>query len=707
MNKRFQTSNAGFSMVQSVIVVAIIGVLAAIGFTHVTQISEGARLTKLESDVAAINQSIQVYLANGGILTDAISFGVWGDPIEQKVIDKLKTRRNQFSAETYSGLKAEMIDKRLAVLMQTDSEAISSEQRAVWNAAENRFEIKTIGKGVKLFYLNAQLAHLDYGIDEGRRSSAINVNDESGWIWAYDDSSSPTNLPGPTLIPTGGTTGDDADGGDTSGDSAGDDGDGEGEELTKLNPPRIDPRSGTYQVTEFPLTVTVINTNTDYPDTWIMVQVNSGGYQRYEGPFTVEPNTSVRAYVTGMTEVFETSSTAYAYYTTKLRTPSFSPWYGRQYPMTDFPMEVTIRNYNDPETFVMYALDDGEYQRYTEPISVPGGTKVSAYIESPDERWERSSTRSGTYEGYKLDLPQPQLYTSAPEFNADVSTITVSAELPADTEPGAAQIQYAITAKDAPAPDRSAFISYAGPISATYDQYPTGFTFYAYAKSLNTEVWNDGPANSVSTSVDFFGVGVAQSTLFVLDFSGSMDQRFFGSSKTRLQVLKEEMDNALGGSDINENDEIGVMLFSSKPWWVSPDGLVEVESSTSLSMYSGTTANKSAISSVINATEDKRYTNYARALEAVGQINPPPAQIIFLTDGAPTVGDGSTADDNNSWFTGLSEIIGLGVPVHTIGVDLKNQSRADRLEYISEQTGGTSQLVGDTNLVPDSWEPPG
>ncbi|MFT5470544.1 MAG: hypothetical protein ACI8UO_005673 [Verrucomicrobiales bacterium] len=115
--------------------------------------------------------------------------------------------------------------------------------------------------------------------------------------------------------------------------------------------------------------------------------------------------------------------------------------------------------------------------------------------------------------------------------------------------------------------------------------------------------------------------------------------------------------------------------------------------------------NKTLINAVVATTEDKRYTNFARVLAAVDQVQPAPEQIIFLTDGAPTVGDGSTEDLDNSWFTGLNEIIGLGIPVHTIGVDLKNQSRLDRLEYISEQTGGTSILVGDPNLVQDSWAP--
>ncbi|MDA7922380.1 hypothetical protein N9B73_11535 [Verrucomicrobiales bacterium] len=50
-------------------------------------------------------------------------------------------------------------------------------------------------------------------------------------------------------------------------------------------------------------------------------------------------------------------------------------------------------------------------------------------------------------------------------------------------------------------------------------------------------------------------------------------------------------------------------------------------------------------------------------------------------------------------------IVALGIPVHAIGVDLRKQSRLDRLDYMSDQTGGTSNLVGDPNLLDDSWEP--
>lgn len=696
----------GFSLVQALAVVVILGIIAYLAIPKATNIRAAAALTKLESDVGTVNQAIKVYLANGGILTDAMSYGVYGDPLEQKVIDKLKTRRNQFSADTFAGLKRDMIDKRLSVRLQTNAETNSNAPRAVWVPGESRFVIQRTGKGVREFYLNSELASLDYGIDEGRRSSAINVNDESGWIWAYDESNATSDRPGPTLIPMGGTTGgdDSGSGGDDHGSASGDDSaDGTVVEIVRLGRPRITPRGGTYPKSAFPLMVTIDNPNPD--DTWLMVSVNYGAYFRYEAPFPAEPNTRIRAYATGDPTLYESSSSDYAYYTTRLNRPSFSPSYRREYPMTDFPLTVTIRNYNDPSTWVMYSLDGGEFQRYSEPFTIEADTTVAAYVQPPDDEWEPSSTRTGTYRGYKVDLGLPRLYATATEFNETVSTILVTAENHPDNAGGSSQLRYAIVEKDAPPPDLSTFLYYLSPVATTYAQYPNGFTFYAYAESLNSEVWNNSALNSLTTSVDFFGVGVAQSTLFILDFSGSMDQQFFGSSDTRLQVVKNEMSKALGGTNIDENDRFGVLIFSSKPWWATPGGLVEIGSGSTLDLYAGTPENKTQIQSVVSATEDKRYTNFLRALQAVDQVQPPPEQIIFLTDGTPTVGDGSNEDLNNDWLAGLSEIVNLGIPVHTIGVDLKNQSRLDRLEYISEQTGGTSNLVGDPNLVPDSWEP--
>ncbi len=701
----------GFSLVELLVILATIGLLAGLGVSRFHNVTKASHSSKLQTDVTTINRAISIYLANGGRLTDAKSFGFSGDPIEQKVLDKLKTRRNSFSSKTYSGVSGEMIDKRVAVRMQTADQAAAGELRAVWDPSSNQFAIQDSGTGVQEFFLNDELASYDYGVDEGRRASSFDVNPDNGWIWSYEEQPMPERGAGPTEIvfvptpdngaPGGGSGGSDPTGG--GGGGGGGAGEEEPEPLRGLARPRITPPSGIYEASAFPLTITVENPNLDAPESWIMVSTNGGTYHYYEGPFKVPANTTVRAYAAGPPDRFTNSSSDYKYYITQLERPSFSPYPGN-YPMTRYPMDVTIYHRNDSSAQVMYAVDDGPYQRYAAPLTVEAGSTLKAYVQSPSSEWVDSDARAGSYSGYKVNLRAPNVATSASEFDENVDTISVTIEQPSGNPDGSSELRYAVTEKDAPKPDITSYGAYTGSFDNTYAEYPNGFTVYAFARSLDEDVWNDGPVRSVTTSVDFFGVGVAKSTLFMLDFSGSMDQKAYQSTLTRLEVLKAEMNIGLAG--LNENDQFGVLIFSSVPHWVTTGGLVKVTSEIqTLKMHQGTEAIKAQVNAVVDDAMDMRYTNFLRALSVVDQISPKPEQIIFLTDGTPTVGDGSTEDLNNDWLAGLAEIIELDIPVHTIGVDLRKQSRLDRLEYISDQTGGTSNLVGDPNLLDDEWAP--
>jgi len=60
---------------------------AVVAFESTQRLRLGATSTKLDSDVAAINQSIKVYLANGGTLDGTTS--------PAAVLEKLKTRRKE------------------------------------------------------------------------------------------------------------------------------------------------------------------------------------------------------------------------------------------------------------------------------------------------------------------------------------------------------------------------------------------------------------------------------------------------------------------------------------------------------------------------------------------------------------------------------------------------------------------------------------
>lgn len=147
-----------FSLMEALITIAILGIVAAGAVQVIPGTNDDAKLSKLESDVAAVNQAVKIYLENGGSL-DGL-----GDP--QAVVDKLKARREKSSAAQFGGLRSGTVDKRLAVQMQTADQASTNATRAIWNAASQRFEITTEGEGgVAWFFFDDTLAAVDFGTE--------------------------------------------------------------------------------------------------------------------------------------------------------------------------------------------------------------------------------------------------------------------------------------------------------------------------------------------------------------------------------------------------------------------------------------------------------------------------------------------------------------------------------------------------------------
>lgn len=372
----FAKGSNAFSLIEGLITVAILGIIATVAFQAYKGTTEGAQLTKLESDVSTVNQAIKVYLANGGDLMDCDT--------PQKVLDKLKTKRQGVDADQFAGLRDSMIDRRLAARLQTAAEAESGAKRAIWSPAESRFVIDSSGaRGVREFYLDASLAQTDYGTED-REDSVIALNANDGWIWAYEDSSG-TPPPGPTVIPLAAVSGgagpiSSSSGGSDSGDDGGDSGtDDSGPpaivvppdpDPVVLDPPVIEPAGGEYSSADFAsgLTVTISNPNTS--STWVMASVNGSDFVQYSTPFDVGPGTTVEAYSDGDPYLWTKSSTVSATYTQAPSAPPiFAAFCGG--PLSDAGVIV---------------LDGGELKLSHDESGVLGSVAIG-----PDSSWNISN----------------------------------------------------------------------------------------------------------------------------------------------------------------------------------------------------------------------------------------------------------------------------------------------------------------------------
>ncbi|MEM1296115.1 MAG: choice-of-anchor K domain-containing protein [Verrucomicrobiota bacterium] len=318
--------NQAFSLLEALLVVAIIGILSSIAVISTGGINESAKLSKLESDVSSINSAIKIYLINGGDLS-----GV-SDP--QSVIDKLKTRRTDSSAERFAGLRSSMVDKRLAVVMQSPGESTTTRARAIWNSTSSRFVVTNSGaNGVSYFSLDDAMAAADYGT-ENREASPIDLNPNDGWVWTYSDST-PLDSPSPTSITItdpgaassssgSGSTGSGSSGSGTgssgsgSGSGSGSSGSGSGSGSggsgsggtsdgggsggdpepplpSRLRRPNFTPGNTYHSASSFPLYVSISNPNSSAVS-YLEYRVGSGSWQAYSGsPIEILPNQRLQA----------------------------------------------------------------------------------------------------------------------------------------------------------------------------------------------------------------------------------------------------------------------------------------------------------------------------------------------------------------------------------------------------------------------------
>ncbi len=279
-----------FSLLELIIMISIIGVIVGTGAALLSDDSDSARVAKLQSDVATLNQLVAVYVADGGTLAGLTN--------PQTVLDKMKRSRPQTEWQQHVGVvSGKMVDVRLRALLTTQPDN-SNNPRAFWDRVKQRFVMRqAAGSAVSDFYLDESLASADFGTEKRTKSVVSFNSSNSGWVWGASvsnptasyldpqpfESPTPTSGfdPSETADPSS-TPPTDSGGGSGGGGGGSGGGDPSVPTLALLPIPLITPVGGTFAFNNFPNTVS-ISTSAPAEVSKLVYSINGGAWQDYTG----------------------------------------------------------------------------------------------------------------------------------------------------------------------------------------------------------------------------------------------------------------------------------------------------------------------------------------------------------------------------------------------------------------------------------------
>lgn len=192
MNRTFRKKVGGFSLVETVIVIAVLGLLAAAGIGIVSNgVFTGANDTRMAADQRVLNSAVKAYLASGGDLSGL------SDPVE--VVAHLKRSLSEEQRRLLPGLTGGFLDPDTELVMQSKEDARREALRVHWNEKTSRFELARSGAPgiVGVTRVEPEIGKMrEVEATEGR-GSVYNYAKEGTWVWDYRDES--RSLPvGPT-----------------------------------------------------------------------------------------------------------------------------------------------------------------------------------------------------------------------------------------------------------------------------------------------------------------------------------------------------------------------------------------------------------------------------------------------------------------------------------------------------------------------------
>lgn len=266
-------SNGAFTLVEVLVVVVVVSILGAVGYSAANGVREASRETKLRSDNVALNNAVQIYQSQ---YTTRLTNDFSGTNVAE-LVRMLQSRASTNSATAIVGVRGALFDEKAVPVMQTTNEAASSQTRIVWNAATTNFVVTNSGGlGIKEFRFPQSGETVANRSED--RSSTLQGATEGQWVWNYATpapSSAPAlNMPGVgngTVTPAGNAS-----------------------LVQQLSAPVFNPPGGTVALAQFDRSVTVTNPN-PAGSSQLYVQIGSGVYQLYQAPLSVPPGTTLNA----------------------------------------------------------------------------------------------------------------------------------------------------------------------------------------------------------------------------------------------------------------------------------------------------------------------------------------------------------------------------------------------------------------------------
>ncbi|MEX2580994.1 MAG: type II secretion system protein [Verrucomicrobiales bacterium] len=504
------------SLVEALLVIAVLGIAAAMGVTGIGEWRRGVVETKAESDVETINRAIQSYLGFNG--------SVEGCESVEDVLLKLKSTADLSSAHRMLGITGSFVDGRIRPVYYEGGELSDGMPRIRWNGKEQRLELARDGYGnIKGFALD------DYGGSDPpgeAREAFLDLAQSDGWIWDYTESDPVVLAPNPSA-PT--------------------------HEVPDSSPPPADPLppepeiepletpifsipSTTRPYTDYDLGLALSNPNPKGSSS-IYYSADYGAWELYnDSLISVEPDSVIQAQAIAEDRSRYSNSAvgqeSYRASPIQLLPPEIDS----SAPKFDVPdaevVEISLENPNEADVSSLeYRLNGGAWQVYGGPFTVtyasyPDGVDVEAKAVGTSKYYEDSVVSILRVGAGPRKLDSPVIHFSRDYFSDDkddpVTVISVDIENP--NPEGSSVVRYEIFPVPGGSGTRTDYQDYTGPFQVYRFVYPSGFGVRAYAKALSSEYFDsDSTVRFATKEEGLFGGHLDLDTSNFLAAVGSGD----------------------------------------------------------------------------------------------------------------------------------------------------------------------------------------